>query len=151
ELLRPLCRSGRFPAVRSVTLKEGLCLPKPHPRAFPGLFGLDLAVARRRVRLQRGQQPPRRVGDFRDRLIERRFIRLRRPVEAGELAHELQRGSMDLLPRRRRLEIEKRLDVAAHEPSPLPGTSEGRTAAAKSDNWRLFWHGSVVPCHAPAI
>src|SRR5581483_1280451 len=36
--------------------------------------------------------------------------------EAGELAYELQRGGADLVVRRRRVEVEQRLDVAAHGP-----------------------------------
>ena len=54
------------------------------------------------------------VGDLLDRKLERRGVRLRRLVEAGELAHELQRGGVDLVLRRGWLEIEQRLDVAAH-------------------------------------
>src|SRR5258708_21352269 len=40
-------------------------------------------------------------------------------VEAGEFAHELQRGGLDFVIRCGRFEIEHRLDVAAHPFSPL--------------------------------
>src|SRR5262245_54919421 len=75
---------------------ESTFLAKPRPRALPRLLGLDLAVARRRIGLQRGQQTPRAVGDFGNRAVERLGIGLRGRIEAGELAHELQRGRMDL-------------------------------------------------------
>src|SRR5271169_6024543 len=80
--------------------------------------------------VQRGQEA---TGDFRDlldRAVERHFVGLRRLVETGKLSHELQRRGLDLMLGRRRLEIEQRLDVAAHYPScsfidlaPLPGSA----------------------------
>src|SRR5262249_32745024 len=123
-MLRPLWRRDPFPTVSWVT--QGLSLPKPQARALLRLFGPDLTVARRRGRMQRGQQPPRRIGDFRNRAVECGLIGLRGLVEAGKLAHELQRRGMDLILRRRRLEIEQRLDVAAHERLPCCAP-QGRT------------------------
>ena len=49
--------------------------------------------ARRRMRLEPVDQPPRRGEYLLDRLIERSLIGLRWRIEAGELAHELQRSS----------------------------------------------------------
>src|SRR5260370_40298154 len=86
-------------------------LTEPQARAFARLLRLEVAVACRRMRVQRGEQPPRCSGDFLDRTIERRLVGLRRLVEAGQLAHELQRGGLDFILGRRRLEIEQRLDV----------------------------------------
>src|SRR6185312_7477952 len=93
---------------------ESASLAKPRPRALPRLLGLDLAVARRGVGLQRSQQAPRTVGHFGNRAVERLGVGLRRRIEAGEFSHELQRGSMDFGVRGRRIEIEQGLDVAAH-------------------------------------
>src|SRR5262245_6187257 len=61
-------------------------------RAGARLLRLDLAVARRGRRLQRDEQPARRIGDLVDGAVERLGVRLRRLVVAGELADELQRG-----------------------------------------------------------
>src|SRR6516165_2686903 len=88
-------------------------------RAGTGLLRLDLAVARRRARMQRREQRARRLGDLVHGAVEGRGIRLRRPVEAGELAHELQGRGADFLLGRRRLEVEQHLDVAAHGSSPV--------------------------------
>src|SRR5271165_7067928 len=80
--------------------------------------------------MQRGQEAPGCFRNLLDRAVECRFIGLRRLVETGELSHELQRGGVDLILGRRRLEIEQRLDVAAHYSScsfiylaALPGTA----------------------------
>src|SRR5258708_36689159 len=91
---------------------------EPQARSLLRLLRLDLAVARRRLRMQRRQQPPRGVGNFDDRALERRLVGLRRLVEAGQLAHELQRRGLDFLLGRGRLEIEQGLDVAAHDAFP---------------------------------
>src|SRR6185437_14425163 len=89
-------------------------LAKPRPRTLPRFLGLDLAVARRGVGLQRSQQAPRAVGYFGYCAVERLGVGLRRRIEAGKLAHELQRGRMDFGVGCRRIEIEQGLDVAAH-------------------------------------
>src|ERR1700738_1194095 len=113
--------------------------PEPQPRALLGLLGLDLAVARRGMGMQRNQQAPGRIGNFRDRAVEGCLVGLRRLVEAGKFPHELQRGGVDFILGRGRLEIEQRLDVTAHLSSPWPGARalkgwfhRGHSAAAKS-------------------
>src|SRR5207245_2157868 len=88
-----------------------------------------------RAGVQRGQEPPRGVRHIIDRAVEGGLIGLRRPAEAGQLSHELQRRSADLVLGRGRLEIKQRLDVAAHFSS-LPGagrtSSEERSTEPKS-------------------
>ena len=70
-----------------------------------------------------------------DRAVEGGLVGLRRPAETGQLSHELQRRSADLVLCRGRLEIEQRLDVAAHFSS-LPGAvrrpSKERSTEPKS-------------------
>src|SRR6185312_8824 len=108
---------------------------EPHPRALTRLFRLDFAIAGGRAGVQGGQEPPCRVCDFTDRAVEGGLIGLRRPAETGQLSHELQRRSADLVLCRGRLEIEQRLDVAAHFSS-LPGAvrrpSKERSTEPKS-------------------
>src|SRR4051812_11552087 len=58
---------------------------KAKRRAGACLFGLDLAVARRRRRDQRTDQLARRLGDSVDGAVEGFLIGLRRPVEAAQL------------------------------------------------------------------
>src|ERR1700684_4134348 len=101
-------------------VESGMPSPEPQLRSLPRLLGLDLAVARRRMGMQRGQQLSRRGGYFGDGKVERRLIGLRRPAEAGEFSHELQRRGADFILGRRWLEIEQRLDVPDHRSSPLP-------------------------------
>src|ERR1700680_2099843 len=101
-------------------LRAGLAVPRePLARAGTGFLGFDLPVARGGGRLQRRQQPPRGAGDLLDGAIEGCRIGLRRPVEPGELAHELQGGGADIILARRRIEVEQRSDVAAHDRSPV--------------------------------
>src|SRR5258705_12388680 len=124
-------------------------LAKPRPRALPRLLGLDLAVARRGVGLQRGQQAPRAVEHFGNRAVERLGVGLRRRIEAGEVSHELQRGSMDLGVRGRGIEIEQELDVTAHiSLSSAPIVDQGRTASAKSDGvaYSVMNYPARSPC-----
>src|SRR5262249_44271330 len=87
-------------------------------RAGARLLGLDLAIAGRSRRNQRIDQLARRPGDRLDGVVEGLFVGLGRPVEAAQLAHELQRRGVDLLVRRRRLEIVEVPDIAAHETPP---------------------------------
>ena len=54
------------------------------------------------------------VRDVGDRPLERSLVRLRGLLHPADLAHVLQRGGVDLVMRRRRLEVEERLDVPAH-------------------------------------
>src|SRR3954454_10640282 len=88
----------------------GIPLACPRPR----LFGFDLAVADGSARMQRKDELARRGRNLVDRAIERRGVGLRRSREAGELAHELQRGGSYFVFRCWRLEIKQRLDIAAH-------------------------------------
>src|SRR5450631_207525 len=124
---------------------------KSQPRPLPGPLGFSFAVARRRVGVQRCQQPPRRRGDFRDGAVEGFGVGLRRLVEARKFAHELQRGGLDFILGRRRLEIEQRLDVAAHGWAPLPVSSyRGRFTHLKNDMTAHFvieWATRSPPCH----
>src|SRR5215510_16276112 len=90
---------------------SGSRLAEPQPRPLFCLLGLDGAIARRCMRVQRRQKPPCGLTDLLDRTVERRLIGLRRLVEAGEFSHELQRGGVDLVLGRGRLEIEQCLDV----------------------------------------
>src|SRR6478736_7898618 len=114
--------------------------PEPQLRALPRLLGLDLAVARRGMGVQRGQETAGGGGHLRDRAVERLGIGLRRLVEAGQFSPELQRGGLDFVLGRGRLEIEQRLDVAAHLFSPRPpgprvplrGPTQGRSIKGKT-------------------
>src|SRR4029079_1141894 len=84
-------------------------------RPLAGLHGLDLAVARRRLRFEGEDKPARRFRHFLDGPVEGSFIGFRRTIEARELAHELHRRGADLVLARRRLEIEQSADVPAHQ------------------------------------
>ena len=83
-------------------------------RQTPSALALDFAVLRRGVRDQRVEQPLRRGCDLLDCAREGFLVRLRRLREAADLAHVLERGRLDLVPRRRRLEVVERVDVSAH-------------------------------------
>ena len=60
-------------------------------------FGFDLAIARLGICHQRIQQIPGNHTHLLDGTIERRFVCLRRLIEARELSHELERGFPNLL------------------------------------------------------
>src|SRR5260370_15227141 len=94
--------------------------PEPQLRPLPRLLGLDLAVARRRMGMQRGQKAAGGGGYLSHRAVECLGVGLRRLVETGQFSHELQRGGLDFVLGRGRLEIEQSLDVAAHLFSPRP-------------------------------
>src|ERR1700722_2194598 len=87
-------------------------------RSLLRLHRLHFAIARRARGGHGIEEAARRLGDVVDGLVEGRFIGLRRARKAAQLAHELQCGSADLVIRRRRLEIEQRANVSAHEPAP---------------------------------
>src|SRR5918911_4752598 len=72
-------------------------------------FGV--AVLRRRVRHEIGEQVHGGVRDLFDGAVERRLVGLRRLREAADLADVLKRGRADLVLGRRRLEVEERLNV----------------------------------------
>ena len=61
-----------------------------------------------------GQEPFGGSGDRPDGLLEGSLVRQRRLAVAGYLADELQRGVAYLVAGGRRVEVEERLDVAAH-------------------------------------
>src|SRR5689334_5663016 len=84
-------------------------------RSLARLHGLDLAVARRRLRLERENELARHFRHVFDRPVESGLIGFRGAIEARELAHELQRRGADLVLTRRRLEIEQSADVPAHQ------------------------------------
>ena len=67
-------------------------------------------------------------------LVEGLLVGGRRLGRAADLAHELQRGVVDLVRGRRRLEVVQRADVAAHgvEPTPdAPGSQRAGTAPSR--------------------
>src|SRR5665811_2191865 len=105
------------------------------------------------------RRPPRSTrvrssaaSDVYKRAVKGWRVGLRRLVEAGELAHELQRGGVDFILGRGRFEIEQRLDVPAHwfflldRPGPDPNTCIAG----------LYWHRMSLtltpspPCANPA-
>src|SRR5207302_1967809 len=87
--------------------------------AGPGSGSLGLPVATRRSCFQGMQQPRRGAGEFVNGRVESCFVGFRRMVEAGDFPHELQGSGAHFFRRDRRIEIEKRFDVAAH------GTASG--------------------------
>src|SRR6185436_16515331 len=89
--------------------------PEPCGAPLPRLRRLDVAVAWRRARDEVSEEMLRGVRHVVDRALEGGFVRFRRTREAGDLSHELQRGGMDLLVRRRRLEVVQRFDVPTHD------------------------------------
>src|SRR5438067_13738619 len=90
----------------------GCCEPLDGAGTRP--FRLELAVLRRRGGHELAEQPPRRCRDLVDRAGERLLVRLRGLREAADLADVLERGRVDLLLRRGRLEVEEHMDVPAH-------------------------------------
>src|SRR5690242_19754656 len=71
-----------------------------------------------------------------DGAVKRDLVRLRRPVEAGELAHELERRGAHFVVRRRRLEIVESFYIPAHSFS----SKIGRVVRAENVHWTFsFW------------
>src|SRR3954471_2677228 len=83
-------------------------------RAGAGLRGLVLAVLRRRLGHELGEQPRRDRGDVLDGAVERVLVGLGGLRGAGDLADVLQRGGLDLLGGGRGLEVVKGANVATH-------------------------------------
>src|ERR1700676_1445034 len=83
-------------------------------RARPGLRGLFFSILRRSVRFQRTEQSSRCSCYFVNGSRERRLVGLRRFIKAGDLSHELQRRSSNLVLINGRIEIEKSLNISAH-------------------------------------
>jgi hypothetical protein len=71
-------------------------------------------------RVERVKKPGCDPGNFVDGGLKRGLVRLRRLIEARNLAHELQRCGPDLVVRDGGIEIEKRLNIPAHESNLRP-------------------------------
>src|SRR5262245_36658108 len=89
-------------------------LREPRSCSLSRFRGLGFAIARRACRRERIEQPARGVGDFLDRKVECRLVRLRGAGEPAQLADELERRGADFILARGRLEIEQRADVSTH-------------------------------------
>src|SRR4051812_9913651 len=96
-----MCPSSSWRSMRALPAR---C--KALAGAGTGLFRLDRAVACGGDSLQRPQQAARGLRNVRDGAVECRNVCLRRLVEAGELAHELERRGADFVLVRGRLEVE---------------------------------------------
>src|SRR5690242_10119147 len=88
--------------------------PESLLRALAGLARFLLAVARRGVNLERVDESARDRRHVVDRLVEGRFVGLRRLGRSAELAHELKRRGADLVVGGGGFEIRESFDVAAH-------------------------------------
>ena len=106
------------PTMVSLDEPEHARLRKPAARAS-GLtpLRLDLAIPGRSRGHQVGEQVLGRVRDALDRVLEGSLVGPRRLLHPGHLAHVLERGGLDLVGSRRRLEVVKRFDVSTHRPS----------------------------------
>src|SRR6185503_1873154 len=93
---------------------RGLRSRESPPRPLAGLLCLDFPIPRRRTGGQRLDQPFGGGGDLVNRAMEDGFVRLRRPVHAAQLPHELDGRRPDLILGRRRSEIGEGFDVPAH-------------------------------------
>ncbi len=99
---------------RSMGRRSGGGVPPRGDRAGPGLRGLFFAVLRRGHRDQVLQEVTRDVGDLVHGAVEGLLIGLRGLRRARDLADVLQGRGVDLVVRRRRLEVVERVDVPAH-------------------------------------
>jgi MutS-like protein len=93
---------------------------RPEPLGCAGfrLCGFLFAISRRSIGLERAEKMDRDSGNVIDGSQEQGFVRLRRLVEPGDLAHVLQRRGPRLLLGHRRIEVEQGLDVPAHSVLP---------------------------------
>jgi hypothetical protein len=82
------------------------------------------------------QETQRDGRDIIDCFLEAGFVGFRRLIEAGNLAHKLQRCGLNFLFGNRRIEIEKRLDVSAHIDG-LDAKSDWAALAADAENSTL--------------
>ncbi len=114
--------------------QESTPLAEPRPRALLAFSAstsrsrgaaLVCSVASRRRALSR---------NFGNGAVERLGVCLRRRIEAGKLAHELQRGSMDFGVRGRGSKLNRVLMLRHIIFSSAPAVGQGRTAGAKSDS-----------------
>src|SRR5262249_13534392 len=106
-------------------------------RTLPRLFCFVLSITRRSVCLELVDQTTGHIEHLLDRFAKGGLIDLRGRIEAAQLAHELEGGCADLLIGRRWLEIEQRLDAAAHDPAPR--------RSALGHPYSEFSHAGVVP------
>src|SRR3989449_3950878 len=79
--------------------------------------GLDVAIARGRLRHESFQQLAHRLRHLVHGTIEGDFVGLRWLREAAQLSHELQRRGADLIVGGRRREVVQGLDASTHERS----------------------------------
>ena len=107
----------------------------------PRLRGLDVAVARRRVRDEVVEQVRGDVRDLVDGAGEDGFVGLRRLRRAADLAHVLERRRADLVVRRARLEVVERSDVPAHGFSSR-GQRQPAASASASQTWCMARAGA---------
>src|ERR1700674_622761 len=84
---------------------------------------LFFSILRRCVRVERMKKPSRDTGYFVDSGHKRRFIYLRRFVEARDFSHELERSSSNIFVSDGRIEVEKGFDIPAHSVGPPFTTS----------------------------
>src|SRR5580704_1640199 len=110
--------------------------PRRHPRLAahpprPPLLALPFASANRRARDQRREERIRRRRDLLDGALERGAVGLGGLLQAAHLANELKRRGLDLLWRRRRIEVVEHTYVAAHarKASTRAGARAGRVSA----------------------
>src|SRR5438132_11365717 len=88
--------------------------PEPLRGPGAGARSFDLAVPGLRVGDERVQEVSRHRGHLRDGAIDRGIIGPGRLAESRDLPYELERGISDLHVGGGRVEVEQRLDVAAH-------------------------------------
>src|ERR1017187_3095438 len=95
---------------------------------------------------ERAEKASRNAGDFTDGSVERRFVRLRRLVEAADLSDKLERGCLDFFLSARRVEVEEDFHVPAHGVvQKLDATAKKKTqklvgrraSSSRSENRRL--------------
>src|SRR5207245_1821429 len=79
--------------------------------------------------VQRAEQHPARGGHVTHGTVERGLVGLGGPVEAADLAHELQRGVVQLLVAGRMIGVSQAFDVSAHTFAPSGGSSVRKLCA----------------------
>jgi hypothetical protein len=92
-------------------------------------------------RFQRIEQLAGACCDRTDRVLECELIALRRFGRSAHFAHELQRGIVDLLIRRGRIEIEQGFYISAHDLLPVIVSSIERRVAS-TENSRVSVNGN---------
>jgi hypothetical protein len=82
------------------------------------LGGLFPSVLWRRRGFEGVKETHRAGGDFIDGSIEGLFIRSRRLVKSADLSHKLQRSVSNLVRSHRRIKVEQRFYIPAHQQWP---------------------------------